>query len=134
MIQKGESVALSADNRSAQAERILEQRSLARCAENITDPRLRAEVERLADGRTTPQEFMAFVDHTPQAWRGLDRSVNAYVNLTDDQRASLLDQYDQQLAAVQAELDHPTPRPDAAQVSATIEEDDTWEGQQSWLE
>jgi hypothetical protein len=109
----------------SRAEHIVHHRALADSALRIADPRLRAEVEALATGTTTPAEFMRFVDTAPQAWRGLHRTVTTYLALTDDQRAELVDRYQRQVAAVQAELDRPSGPP---------EPDETWEAQESWLE
>ena len=118
---------------TARAEQIMQRRSLERCAARISDPRLRAQVANLAAGRVTPAEFMRFVDASPQAQQALRRSVTTYLGLSQTQRHELLNRYDQQLAAIQEELQPPAQPPVSRQGKGSIEED-TWEDRQSWLE
>lgn len=121
-------------NQSAdRPEQIMQRRSLGRCAARITDPQLRTQVADLAAGRVTPTEFMRFVDTSPQAQQALRRSVTAYLGLSQTQRHELLSRYDQQLAAIQAELEPPAGPPVRRPARNPIEED-TWEDRQSWLE
>jgi hypothetical protein len=74
--------------RTADAERIAHVRALADNARRIADPQLRADVEALATGASTPAEFVRFIDTSPHAWRGLNRTVTAYLALTDHQPAT----------------------------------------------
>jgi hypothetical protein len=120
--------------RTADAERIAHHRALADNARHITDPQLRAEVEALATGASTPAEFVQFIDTSPHAWRGLNRTVTAYLGMTDHQRAELVDQYHEQIATIQAEKDRPVPPPTASGRIEPQETDESWEAQQSWLE
>jgi hypothetical protein len=115
---------------TVEADRVAQRRALADNARRITDPRLRAEVEALASGRATPAEFVRFVDTSPEAWRGLYRTMAAYLALSDHERAELVERYHEQVAAVQAELDQPAPRHRIAPPDV----DESWEARQSWLE
>jgi hypothetical protein len=117
-----------------EAHRVAQRRALADNARRITDPRLRAEVEALASGKATPADFVRFVDNSPQAWRGLHRTMAAYLALTDHQRTDLVELYHQQVAAIQAELDQPAPSPALHRRIQPPDVDESWEAQQSWLE
>jgi hypothetical protein len=119
--------------RTADAERIVHHRALADNARRITDPQLRAEVEALAAGASSAAEFVQFIDTSPHAWRGLNRTVTAYLALTDHQRAELIDQYHEQIATIQAEQDRPVPPQTPSRIEPQ-EADESWEAQQSWLE
>jgi hypothetical protein len=121
-------------DRTADAERIAYHRALTDNARRITDPQLRAEVEALATGASTPAEFVQFIDTSPRAWRGLHRTVTAYLALTDHQRAELIDQHHEQIATIQAEQDRPASPPTARDQIEPQETDESWEAQQTWLE
>lgn len=126
---------ITAETVAAQAERVAQQRALADTARRIADPRLRAEVEALAAGTTSTAEFVRFVDTSPQAWRGLHRTVSTYLALTDDQRIELVDRYRQQTASIQAELGQSVPASTSGHQDAPeTRADESWETRQSWLE
>lgn len=110
------------------AERTFHHRSLAKLADAIADPPLRAKAHGIASGAISAAEFLRHMENSAAGMRGFDRYLKRFMTLGPADLDRIAAQREQQISEIATEL-----RAEQAAARNAGHDEQSWE-EQSWLE
>lgn len=127
----------------ARAEQTFHQRSLAKLADAVTDPQMRAQAQHIASGSISAAEFLRHLENSAEGMRGFDRYLNRFMTLGPADMDRIAAQREQQIGEIATELlseqalarnaGHRADRPPRAGADHPEQDDSACE-EPSWLE